>query len=225
MGMKLRSGTVINCIKNTPFYVDVVEFHDNISLPPTHECDKYTHEFSQNYCGDCFSIMEHIRFIERHHDTLLNESEIKKFYQKSLNVLNKDIELIESGKRTCKCWQYLPYHVTDGACMLTDEYNYINSIDHSSYESTKNITPANPSFYSKRTISRIYHNNFLVATEETDVYGENVKKHDYTQILNELKLWQRYFRKASRASIKAAQKTLKNITIDDCTSKILEFLI
>ena len=107
--------------------------------------------------------------------------------------------------------------------MLTPEYDYISSLDHPDYhtiKSNKNVA------YSSRMMYRLYRNNFLVPTEEEDVYGVSVKKHDYSLILDELKVWRRYFRKEPLVNIKAANQVLNKKTklVPDCIGKVLEFL-
>lgn len=222
-GMKLRSGTVINCIKKSPLYDDLLDLlKKRMTLPPLHEGEDGVYEFSTWHSHNCSSIIEQLRFIERHHETLLREPILVGLYKQTLNTLNNWIRDIESGSMKCECWHYHSWRVTEGACMLTPEYDYLSSLDHHDYhniKSNKNIT------YSSRMLYRLYRNNFIVSTEEEDVYGVSVKKHDYSLILDELQLWRRYFRKEPLVNIKAAYKALnKTKIVSDCIGKVLEFL-
>jgi len=227
-GMKLRSGTVINCIKNTPIYPDLSDLYETLPLQPLHEGDDGVYEFATYHCQNCFSIINQLRFIERHHETLRNEVSLHGIYLETLNILRDWIDDIESEQMKCECWQYHSWRVTEGACMLTPEYEYLSSLDHSEYqESVKNKEnkPTHPSFYRARTLHRLFRNNFLVPTDELDAEELPVKKHDYNQILEELKIWQLYFRRESPIRIKAARKALDNTRlIPDCVGNILEFL-
>jgi hypothetical protein len=108
--------------------------------------------------------------------------------------------------------------------MLSEEYDYLQSVDHVAYQSIKHIKKTHPDFYRYRTLNRLYNSNFLIPTDKTDVAGTLIKEHDYSQIQRELKLWQQYFRKEHLTRIKAADKVLNKITIQDCAGKILEFL-
>jgi len=221
-GMKLRSGTVINYIKNTPFYNDWMDLYENISLRPAHNDE--IDEAATNYCGECFAIINRIRFIEKHHESLRNDPNLSNMYRNELNDINSTILKIESGEITCGCWQYFGWRITFGECMLTPEYNHLASLDHSDYHATKNTNVTHPDFFKNRHLYRLYCNNFISPTEEIDTNGDSVKKHDYNLILKELKNWQLYFRREHASRIKAATKTLKTVTIDDCVGKILEFL-
>lgn len=221
-GMKLRSGTVINSIQNTPFYGDMIDLYENMSLCPTTSYEPS--DGASNYCNDCFTIINIIRFIERHHEIMQNDANLSDMYRYKLSDINQMIKDIESGNVKCGCWQYLPWRVSEGECMLTDEYDYLASLDHSDYHATKTTNISHPSFFKNRHLYRLYRNNFLIPTDEADTLGISVKKHDYDLILQELKNWQRYFRREHSTRIKAASKILKTVTIDDCAGKILEFL-
>ncbi|MEX0597793.1 MAG: hypothetical protein WD512_14975, partial [Candidatus Paceibacterota bacterium] len=157
-GMKLRSGTVINHIKNTPLFEDIVDLYENWPLRPSHDGER--NEGSSNYCGDCFAIINRLRFIERHHETLRNEPNLLDMYQYELNELNNTILAMEGRKNLCECWHYFPWRVTDGACMLTDEYDYLASYDHAEYHATKTYSPTHPLFFKNRGLYRLYRNNF-----------------------------------------------------------------
>jgi len=221
-GMKLRSGTVINSIRNTPFYGDMMDRYENHPLAPIHRDE--VPEAASNYCGECFYIINTIRFIEIHHETLRNDSNLLDMYRHELYELNNTIRSIENGTIKCGCWQFFSWRVTEGECMLTPEYEHYASLDHAEYNATKITDITHPSFYKNRHLYRMHRNNFLAPTEETDTNGDTVKKHDYNLILEELKNWQRYFRGEHTTLVKAAKKTLKTFTIDDCLGKILEFL-
>lgn len=68
-GMKLRSGTAINCIKKTPLYDDLRDLYENMTLPLlTREDGVY--EFATWHSHKCYSIINQLRFIESHHETL-----------------------------------------------------------------------------------------------------------------------------------------------------------
>lgn len=227
-GMKLRSGTVINCINNTPLYPDLCDLYENTPLYPIHEGDNGVYEFSNWRCRTCDYIINRLRFIERHHETLRLETSLQGMYQETLNSLREWIRDIESGNMKCECWHYHSWRVTEGCCMLTQEYEYLSSLDHSDYhKAIKNKTnkSSHPLFYRTRQLHRIYHNNFLIPTEEQDMEGTPIKKHDYNMILEEVKLWERYFRRESNACVKAAQRALnKTRIVSDCVGNILEFL-
>jgi len=226
-GMKLRSGTVINCIKNTPLYQDIADLYENMPLQPLHEGEDGVYEFSTWLSSDCSSVINQLRFIERHHDTLQNNACLIGIYRETLETLRSWILGIKSGGMKCNCWQYHSWHVTEGACMLTPEYEYLSSLDRTEYytsiENKKN-KPEHSSFYQTRHLRRLFHNNFLVPTEDLDTDGIPVKKHDYNLILEELKIWERYFRRQHSTERKASSVFLKTITIDDCAGRILEFL-
>lgn len=227
-GMKLRSGTVINCIKNTPLYPDLCDLYENMPLAPLHDGDNGVYEFSSWRCHTCDAVINQLRFIERHHETLRNEASLIGLYREARNTLRNWIDDIKRGNMKCECWHYHSWRVTEGACMLTQEYEYLSSLDRSEYQTAlENNTnkPTHPSFYSSRYLHRIYRNNFLVPTDEFDIEGTPVKEHDYKLILEELKLWERYFRRESQTHIKAARKALNKTTlVSDCVGNILEFL-
>lgn len=227
-GMKLRSGTVINCIKNTPLYQDLSDLYENMSLNAVHEGEYHEYNLSTWRCATCYCIINQLRFIERYHDNLRNETSLRGICQETRNTLRKWIDGIKRGNMKCECWHYHSWRVTEGACMLTEEYEYLSSLDRSEYQTAlenKTNKPTHPSFYSSRYLHRIYRNNFLVPTDQFDVYGTPVKEHDYNLILEELKLWERYFRREPSFRIKAAFKALeKTILVSDCVNNILEFL-
>lgn len=80
-------------------------------------------------------------------------------YKETLNTLSNWVRDIVSGNMKCECWHYHSWCVTEGACMLTPEYDYISSLDHTDYhtiKSNKNVT------YSSRMMYRLYRNNFIV---------------------------------------------------------------
>lgn len=227
-GMKLRSGTVINSIKNTTLYTDLCDLYQNVPIQPLHEGDDGVYDFATYHCQSCFAIINQFRFIEIHHETLRNEASLHGVYMETLNTLRDWIDDIESEQIRCECWHYHSWRVTEGACMLTPEYEYLSSLDqteyHASIENKENKT-THPSFYRTRALHRLFHNNFLVPTEEFDTEDLPVKKHDYALILTELKIWQRYFRGESLARIKAARKALdKTRLISDCVGNIMDFL-
>lgn len=227
-GMKLRSGTVINCIKNTILYPDLCDLYENMPLQPLDESDDGVYDFATFHCQNCFNIINQLRFIERHHETLHNETSLRGIYQETLNTLRSWIDAIESEQMKCECWHYHSWRVTEGACMLTPEYQYLSSLDHSEYHASlknKENEPRHPSFYRARALHRVFHNNFLAPTEELDTDDVPVKKHDYSLILDELKIWQRYFRREFLERIKAARKALdKTKIVSDCIDNILDFL-
>ena len=221
-GMKLRSGTVINCIKNTPLYSDLRALYENMPLAPLHEVDNGVYEFSSWKCHTCDAVINQLRFIERHHETLRNEASLLGLYRETRNTLRNWIDDIKSGNMKCECWHYHSWRVIQ-------EYEYLSSLDRSEYYQTalENNTnkSTHPSFYSSRYLHRIYRNNFLVSTDEFDIKGTPVKKHDYKLILEELKVWERYFRRESQTHIKAVRKALnKTNLVSDCVGNILEFL-
>ena len=222
-GMRLRSGTTINNIKNSPFFKDLKNFYYNMPIEPIYEEEIVA--FIYNYANDCFSVTNLIRFLEKNHEALRTDPSLVNHYKEQLNNINSQIDMIEQGKVKCNCWHYFSWRVTDGACMLTEEYDYLQSADHAVYHSIKHIKNNNhPDFYRNRTLHRLHHTNFLIPTEQTDTDGIQAKKHDFTQILDELKLWQRYFNKEHLTRVKVASQVLNKITIQDCAGKILEFL-
>jgi len=221
-GMRLRSGTTINHIKKSPFFEDLKALYYNNPVSSIYE-DEIT-DFTFNYCNDCFSVINLIRFLEKNHNALQSESHLVNHYKEQLNNLNSQIEMIENGTMKCKCWHYMSWRVTEGACMLSEEYEYLESVEHTAYHSIKHINKSNPLFYRYRTLNRLYQSNFLVPTEQEDTDGKMVKEHDYSKILGELKMWRQYFRKEHITRIKTADKVLNKITIQDCARKILEFL-
>lgn len=221
-GMRLRSGNTINHIKKSPFFEDLKAFYYNEPVSSIYE-DEIT-SFTFNYCNDCFSVINLIRFLEKNHEALQSESHLVNHYKEQLNNINSLIDMIENGTMNCKCWHYHSWRVTEGICMLTEEYEYLESAEHSVYNSIKHINKTNPLFYRYRSLHRLYQLNFLVPTEEEDTDGNIVKKHDYSKFLSELKLWRQYFRREHMTRFKIAEKVVNNITIQDCAGKILEFL-
>lgn len=227
-GMRLRSGTVINCIENSRIYIDLADLYENLPLSPLHDAENGVYDFAQWNCHQCFYIINQLRFIERHHETLRSEPQLLGILKETLSTLNDWIDGIERGEMKCGCWHYHSWRVTEGACMLTPEYEYLSSLDRTEYHDSlknKENNPTHPFFYSARTLHRLFHNNFLVPTEEVDTEDLPVKKHDFNLILGELKIWQRYFRRESPKTINAARKTLsKTRIVPDCVGNILEFL-
>jgi len=223
LGMKLRSGTTINCIKNTPFFDDLNNLYRHMPVDSRYEDERVT-DFVYDYSSDCFTVNNLIRFIEKYHDVLRESPYLLGCYKEQLGHLNSLIEMIENNQITCKCFQYFSWRINDGECMLTKEYDYLTSAGHDAYQSIKNLKMTDPGFYRYRTLYRLYRTNFLIPTEETDSEGNQVKKHDYAQILCELKLWQKYFAKEHLTRVKAFSTILNKITIEDCVGKIIEFL-
>lgn len=228
-GMMLRSGTVINSIENSRIYTDMSDLYENRPLSPLHDSEIGSYYFSSWYSHQCFYIINQLRFIERHHETLRNEEpQLRSIYMETLSTLNQWIDMIELGGMKCGCWRYHSWNVTEGECMLTPEYEYHLSFDHTEFQKSlkSNINrPTHPSFYCVRTLYRLFRNNFLVPTEDLDNEDVPVKKHDYNLILEELKIWQIYFRRESPQVIKRARTTLnKTKIVDECVENILEFL-
>lgn len=221
-GMRLRSGTTINHIKKSPFFKDLERLYYNKPVKSIYEDE--INNFTLNYCNDCFSVINLIRFLEKNHEALQSDSHLVNHYTEQLNNVNSLIEMIENGTMKCKCWHYMPWRVTEGACMLTEEYEYLETTPYIKYHSIKNIKKSNPLLYRYRTLNRLYNYNFLVQTEQEDTDGKMVKEHDYSKILSELKLWRQYFRKEHLTRFRVAEKVVNNITIQDCAGKILEFL-
>lgn len=220
LGMKLRSGTIINCVNNTPFFEDRKNFYRNMPIDSIYEDERVT-DFVYDYCIDCFAVNNLIRFTEKNYEILSQSPYLINSYTEHLNHINCIINMIEKNKISCKCFQYWR---SEGECMLTKEYDYLNSVNHSAYREIKHIKMTDPNFYRYRTLNRLYQSNFLIPTEETDTAGNQVKKHDYTQILCELKIWQKYFSREHLTRIKTFTTILNKITIEDCADKILEFL-
>lgn len=223
LGMKLRSGTIINCIKNSSFFDDLKNLYHNMPIQSRYEDERVT-DFVYDYCNDCFTINNLIRFIEKNHEALRESPYLLGCYKEQLNHLNSLIEMIEKNQMSCKCFQYFSWRITEGECMLTKEYDYLMSADHAAYHSIKTLKMTDPDFYRYRTLNRLYRTNFLIPTEETDILNNQAKKHDYTQILCELKIWQKYFNKEHLTRVKKFSAILNKITIEDCSDKIIEFL-
>lgn len=221
-GMKLRSGTTINCIKNTPFFEDLKNLYRNMPIESMYEDEQV--DFVYNYCNDCFAVNNLIRFIEKNHEILIQSPYLINYYKEQLNHINSLIDMIETNTINCKCFQYLSWRVTGGRCMLTDEYDYLTTAMANAAYQTVNLKMTDPNFYRYRALNRLYRTNFLIPTEETDTEDNQVKKHDYTQILCELKIWQKYFAREHLSRIKAFNTILNKITIEDCADKIIEFL-
>lgn len=221
-GMRLRSGTTINHIKKTSLFEDLKALYYKEAVSPFYEED--IKDFAFNYCNDCFSIINLIRFLEKNHESLRTDAYLVNHYKEQLNNLNSLIEMIEKGNMKCKCWHYHSWRITEGACMLTEEHDYLQSLDHSGYHVIKNINKSNPLFYNYRALYRLYNCNFLTPTDKEDTDGNSVKEHNYMKILSELKIWRQYFRKEHITRVNVASQVLNKITIQDCAGKILEFL-
>jgi len=217
-GMRLRSGKVINCVNNIPFYTDFCNMAYGYN-------EENTPQYA--YCKKCFTLFSLFDFCEKYHKELRGEerniygktSVFLDIYNVVRNKLDEFINVIDTEGLICSCEEQ--DYIFDGAIYK----NICHMLDLS--EEEEYIKMANYTGYGReREKYRIYHKNFFV--NNIDDNGLDIIGRDFQRVREELAHWLKYFKRAHQSVIDETKKTLanhKNFKVNsDCIGEILSFL-
>jgi hypothetical protein len=217
-GMRLRSGKVINCINNIPFYTDFCNMTSGYNLDSNPQF---------GYCTKCFTLFSLFDFCEKYHKELRGEE--RNIYGKTsvfldiYNVIRSKLEefinVIDTEGLICSCEEQ--DYIFDGAIYQ----NICHMLDLSEEEEYSKM--ANYTGYGReREKYRIYHKNFFeyyITDDGLEVIGRN-----FHRVREELAHWLKYFKHAHQSVIIDAKKILathERVKINaDCIGEILSFL-
>ena len=224
--MRLRSGTTINCLRNTKFFKDIKILLDEES--------SYEDKPHYGYCRTCSIIFGLFDFLEKYHNELRgedktrlkgNSAELLSLYYATRKKLKEMIDTIDSNTVTCKCNEQNIYY--DGT--LYYNYTYMQELsEQSDYQKMANYTGYGPD----REKYRLYHNNFTICIREENPFDPDdvyiIMGRDFQKVRSELQHWSKYFNKEHYSIVSKTKKALDShprIFINqDCISNILEFL-
>lgn len=224
-GMRLRSGTTINCLQMTQFYKDIKILLDGKSA---HE-DKPHY----GYCKPCATIFGIFDFVEKYYKELRgetttikgNNTEIKSLYYVIRRKLKEFITYLDEGDITCNCnEQNIDYNGT-----LYYNYTYMKELsEQKEYSKMANYTGYGP----EREKYRIYHKNFAICIKEHNPLDQDdwsiVMARDFKKVKKEVMHWLKYFVKEHYSVVSNTNKALTthpNVFLnEDCISAILDYL-
>lgn len=96
-GMRLRSGTVINCLSSSTFYSDYME-------AISYSTRNYTRDGDYVQTLYCLSLQAVLSVLEKHKESIANNPSLIKFYKMALIKLPQFADDIKKhDKELCKC--------------------------------------------------------------------------------------------------------------------------
>lgn len=225
-GMQLRSGTTINCLRNTQFYNDIMILLNEEST--------YEDKPHYGYCKPCATMFGFFDFVEKYHHELRGQVtnikgsniQMRNLYYTIRRKLKEFITCIEDEKVTCKCNEQNIFY--DGT--LYYNYTYMQELS----EQKEYFKMANYTGYGvQREKYRIYHKNFAICIREQDNPFDPsdwsiTMGRDFQKVKAELQHWSKYFDKEHCSIITKTEKALTthpNVFLNqDCISVIMSYL-
>jgi len=209
-GMKLRSGKVINCIKNSYLYQDM-----NAYTPKNDYGGKYA--FHCNPCRDVFILLE---FLEKNYRIIRREPLLSTLYYSIPKHIANLINELKNPKKHCSFHENTRHYDP----LFLDEYFDFDDL-RARNEPFIGQEMKKYDGYKHRNMYRTYHLNFLkmAVRPHLNIHIESIY-HDFNLLTSELKHWFKYFNRHNEPDLKKINSMLYEKTIHDCVNMISSYL-